>query len=96
MSYRLRGLIERHLRFFARAAGLHEAQSNLTARREWPLPGKQLAPSLAGVGRSETADRSFNSKLADVDDRPGPAAIAALAAQVFDSGRLWKGQAVIE
>src|ERR1700722_10140001 len=44
--------------------------------------------------RQRNVDSScFIPKLADVyvNDRPSPAAKAPLAAQLFDSGRLWKG-----
>jgi hypothetical protein len=38
------------------------------------------------------------AELTDVNvyDRPGPTAIAALAAQLLDGGRLWKGLAVVQ
>src|SRR5450432_1517137 len=49
--------------------------------------------------RQRNVDSSrFISKFADVyvDDCPSPAAKAPLAAQLFDSGGLWKGLAVIK
>jgi hypothetical protein len=50
------------------------------------------------LGQRNVDSSGLIPKLADVDvyNSPRPAAKGALAAYLFDGGRLWKGSAVIE
>ncbi len=73
-----------------------------TILRAYPkkLPSKNLTyAACASDTRQMTVDSNrLIFKLADVNvyDRPSPAAIAALAMQLFDCGGIWKGSADVQ